>query len=119
LQLLAAGGDALRVPRLRRLAALPLEKAVRKLFAVASLVNHGIVGVQCQRNPPILGTRISTRDGQIRLRILVEDPDALFDEYRGRWRRVHARQRARHGRGARANSPSNDWIATRSPSTAT
>jgi catechol 2,3-dioxygenase-like lactoylglutathione lyase family enzyme len=56
--------------------------------------------------------------GTIRLRFLVENPDALFNEYRN----VASSARPTAfviRRGARANSPFTTWTATRSPSTAT
>jgi hypothetical protein len=54
--------------------------------------------------------------GTIRLRFLVEDPDALFNEYRQR--AVDCTPNCVRDT-PRANSPSMTWIVTRSPSTAT
>jgi hypothetical protein len=56
--------------------------------------------------------------GTIRLRFLVENPDALFNEYRQRG--VECTPAAFViRRGPRASSPFTTWTATRPPSTAT
>jgi catechol 2,3-dioxygenase-like lactoylglutathione lyase family enzyme len=49
--------------------------------------------------------------GTIRLRFLVEDPDALFNQYRAASSAHRAAFAIRHG--GRASSPSVIWIATR------
>src|SRR4051794_40230522 len=56
--------------------------------------------------------------GTIRLRFLVENPDALFNEYRQRDVECTPNS-VRNTPWGRANSPSTIWTAMRSPSTAT